>query len=478
MFSFFRKKTPDVKDEGQVAPKSGFRFPPMMDEPEEELSLADIIAPYPAMPGVRSTSVMAMDGEEMVVQPPDMNHYADWLIDYRADGLGFFGYPRLSEMAQRPEYRKMVETLAKEATREWIEFTYKDHDHDDKIKQIEAEFKRLQIREHFYCASENDGFFGLAHILLDFGEPIGSSHMMQPIRISADSIPVGGLKRLINIEPIWTSPNDYSAYDPFDDHFYKPKNWFINGRLVDSTRLLTFVARKVPDLLKPAYNFGGMALTQLAKPYVDNWLRTRQSVSDLINSFSIVNLQTNMTQLMQEPGDYPDNTGSVAGLLNRVQGFNQLRHNQGTFITDKESEELKNLAVPLTGLDKLQAQAQEQIASIASQPLVKMFGIQPTGLNASSDGEIRVWYDEVSSYQEYFFRPQLERLFKIVQLSLWGKIDPNLGFDFVPLWQLDAKTQSDMHLNQAQADALYLDKSVISPDEARQRFEKMNDLNH
>ncbi|MCT6879851.1 MAG: DUF1073 domain-containing protein, partial [Commensalibacter sp.] len=101
-----------------------------------------------------------------------------------------------------------------------------------------------------------------------------------------------------------------------------------------------------------------------------------------------------------------------------------------------------------------------------------------TGLNASSDGEIRVWYDEVSSYQEYFFRPQLERLFKIVQLSLWGKIDPNLGFDFVPLWQLDAKTQSDMHLNQAQADALYLDKSVISPDEARQRFEKMNDLNH
>ncbi len=159
MFSFFRKKTPDVKDEGQVAPKSGFRFPPMMDEPEEELSLADIIAPYPAMPGVRSTSVMAMDGEEMVVQPPDMNHYADWLIDYRADGLGFFGYPRLSEMAQRPEYRKMVETLAKEATREWIEFTYKDHDHDDKIKQIEAEFKRLQIREHFYCASENDGFF-------------------------------------------------------------------------------------------------------------------------------------------------------------------------------------------------------------------------------------------------------------------------------------------------------------------------------
>ncbi|WP_241502645.1 anti-CBASS protein Acb1 family protein [Bombella intestini] len=32
--------------------------------------------------------------------------------------------------------------------------------------------------------------------------------------------------------------------------------------------------------------------------------------------------------------------------------------------------------------------------------LVKLFGITPNGLNASSEGEIRVFYDEIAAFQE------------------------------------------------------------------------------
>ena len=35
-------------------------------------------------------------------------------------GVAFFGYPLLSELAQRPEYRVMSETIADDATRKWI----------------------------------------------------------------------------------------------------------------------------------------------------------------------------------------------------------------------------------------------------------------------------------------------------------------------------------------------------------------------
>ncbi|MGF6605041.1 hypothetical protein P3T23_009802, partial [Paraburkholderia sp. GAS448] len=47
-------------------------------------------------------------------------------------------------------------------------------------------------------------------------------------------------------------------------------------------------------MLKPAYAFGCLSLSQIAKPYVDNWLRTRQSVSDLLHSFSTMVLKTNL----------------------------------------------------------------------------------------------------------------------------------------------------------------------------------------
>jgi hypothetical protein len=40
----------------------------------------------------------------------------------QAEGLLFLGYPYLSELAQRPEYRVISETIADDATRKWIDF--------------------------------------------------------------------------------------------------------------------------------------------------------------------------------------------------------------------------------------------------------------------------------------------------------------------------------------------------------------------
>lgn len=59
------------------------------------------------------------------------------------------------------------------------------------------------------------------------------------------------------------------------------------------------MSHDVLDILKPTYNFGGLSLAQMTKPYVDNWLRTRQSVSDQINAFSVVALSTNMVSYQQ-----------------------------------------------------------------------------------------------------------------------------------------------------------------------------------
>ncbi|CAI3941928.1 DUF1073 domain [Commensalibacter communis] len=477
MFSFFKKKQVDNKTQDSSVSKQGVNWTRSGYTAEKRIAFEEIIKPYEPAPGVIPQAVIGLDSGQIVQNIPDMGMYSEWLDNYYADGLGFFGYPRLSEMAQRPEYRKMVETLAKEATREWIVFKSKSKDKAERIEEIEKEFDRLRVKDIFYKASEDDGFFGLGHILLDFGDHNPSS-LIQPIRIDASCIIKGGLKRIVNVEPIWTSPNGYSALDPLDSQFYKPKNWFVNGRIIDSSRILTFVAREVPDLLKPAYNFGGMALTQMAKPYVDNWLGTRRAIADLIKSFSIINFQVSAQQLMEQCFDGTNTPKGIEGLFDRVQGFNQMRHNQGTFVTDKETEDLKSIAVPLGTLDALQAQSQEQMASIAGQPLVKMFGIQPSGLNASSDGEIRVWYDEVSSYQEHFFKPQLERLFQIVQLSLWGEIDPDISFEFVPLWQMDDKNKAEMEFTKAQTDAIYLENSVMTPDEIRQRVANDEDSNY
>ena len=85
--------------------------------------------------------------------------------------------------------------------------------------------------------------------------------------------------------------------------WYKPSNWFVMGKGISATRLLTFVGREVPDILKPAYSFGGLALSQMCRPYVENWINTRQAVADIVKAYSIFVLSTKMTDALAEQGD-------------------------------------------------------------------------------------------------------------------------------------------------------------------------------
>ena len=120
-------------------------------------------------------------------------------------------------------------------------------------------------------------------------------------------------------------------------------------------------------------------MTQLAKPYVNNWLRARQDVSDVLHRFSVSGILTNLTESLNADGDQ---------LFKRLAIFDRCRDNNGVMALDKDTEEFFNISVPLSGIDALQAQAQEHMCSVTRIPVVKLLGIQPSGLNASSEGEL------------------------------------------------------------------------------------------
>jgi len=220
----------------------------------------------------------------------------------------------------------------------------------------------------------------------------------------------------------------------------------------------------VPDLLKPAYNFGGISMTQLMEPYVNQWLRTRDSVSNMIHSYSMTGLSTDLQGTLEnEAGE---------GLFRRMELFNKTRDNRGLMILDKNSEEFFQFNTPLSGLADLQAQAQEHMAAPSHIPLVKLLGITPTGLNASSEGEIQVFYDFVSAQQEAFFTDALTTVSHVIQLHLYGKIDPSIGFEYVPLHEPSAKELAEERKADADAAAVYITSGVISPDEQRDRLRR------
>ena len=374
-------------------------------------------------------------------------------------GTGFPGFAYLSQLATRAEFRQLASTLATELTREWIELTGTDKDDTGKIAKIKEEMKRLGVRDVIRACAEHDAYFGRGQIYID----LKGHEPSDPLILSDKTIAQNSLNRITTVEPIWTTPVSYNSLNPIAPDFYRPSEWYMLGKPVHASRLQTVITRPLPDILKPAFNFAGMSLSQLAEPYVDNWLRTRQSVSDLLNNFSITVLATSMGQVLEGNDDGTD-------LFTRIKLFTQTRSNKGVMVLDKEQEEIQQVNTPLSGLHELQAQAQEQMCSVSRMPAIVLTGISPGGLNASSDSEIRVFYDWIAAQQEAHYRQPIETIIKVIQLSMFGEIDPTIGFTFVPLYQMTEKEQAEVREINSRSDVAYIGAGVLDPSEVRTRL--------
>lgn len=377
---------------------------------------------------------------------------------------GFPGYPRLAMLATRAEYRAFAQAIATQLTREWIVLNSTDTVGDEtrkKCTELSQAITDLGLRDTVRLAAEHESYYGRAQIFLDLD---GHDREM-PLIISDKTIKKDSKFRITTVEAMWTTPSAYNAIDPAAPDFYKPAKWFMMGKQVHSSRLMTIVTRPVPDLLKPAFNFGGISLSQLAEPYVDNWLRTRQSVSDLISNFSIVALQTSMEQVLQ--GTDPS---SGDDLFRRAELFTSLRSNKGMMLLDKDREELVMLNVPLSGLAELQSQSQEQMCAVGHTPAVVLLGIAPTGFGNVAEGEIRTYYDWVAAMQEAYWRKPIETVVNILQLIKYGKIDPDIVVSFQPLYQMTPKELAEIRTADAATDGAYIDRGVLDLTEVREKL--------
>lgn len=289
------------------------------------------------------------------------------------EGQEFLGYPYLAVLAQRAEYRAIVETLATESMRKGYKLEVEEgsdeeetdeegaarEDKQHKIKLLNEHLdNEWKLREHLKACSCLDGYFGRGHLYIDTGdtnnrEELGTSigdgrNQESRLKIARDT-----RISLRTIEPVWCYPQDYNASNPLKPDWFRPQRWTCMGDLVHVTRLLPFVSHHVSDLLKPAYSFGGLSMVQMAKPYVDNWLRNRQSASDILNAYSVMVLLTDMSATLEAEGEE---------MFRRAAVFNAGRQNNGLFMADKENEDMKNVSAPLGTVDQLVAQSQEHMS--------------------------------------------------------------------------------------------------------------------
>jgi len=377
----------------------------------------------------------------------------------------FVGYGMLSGISQEALIRAGVETIADEMTRKFVKFRYDvddgKNDHEQEISDLEEQAAKYKIKDIFNDAAQKDGYFGGCLVYIDVGE-LDDEEALEPLILDKKTFKKGMLKGFKVIEPVNIYAGEYNTTDPTDEHYFNPEYWYILGRRYHASRFLYFCGNSVPLLLKPAYNFFGIARAQLALDYIAHFVENRESAQELLNKFSLTCWKTNMTQVLA--GD------SCNDLVKRVKMFNKMKSNNGTLVVDKEQEDIMQINTPLGGVRDIVEMSLNLLTAVWRIPKIKYVGEGEGGLNASSKEQMRSFYDFIMSQKEKMFTAPLEKVLKILQLNMGKDINESIGFEFPSLVEMDDVEIANLNKMKAETAIGLINAGVVSQEEVRQNL--------
>lgn len=386
-------------------------------------------------------------------------------------GGGFLGYPYLATLLLRSEYQRVCQKWAEQCVRKGIILSRQDDQDDekeDRINFVYKELKRLNWQKAAHEVIFGDRAFGGYHTLLVVTKKGDDTEDLDSLK---DGITSKFYKKdyrikcLRNVEPFWVYPDTQSNFnDPAAADFYEPQVWQVNGRIFHKSALLTLIGMPVPDIYKPAFFYRGFAITQLIAPYVDRYLNNVQAAADLLKSFSVLVLKTNMAETLNDAG--------YLALKERVEMLTQFRDNRNINVLNS-TEALELLSTPLTGIPEFVSQSLEQVATAAGLTIMAFTSQQPGGLNATGEGETRTMYETIDSYREYAVRPWLSDIIKTIELLEYG--NSVIDFEFENLHEPTRKEELEIQEIKARIDDSYVGNGIISESEVRDRIRSDDD---
>lgn len=241
------------------------------------------------------------------------------------------------------------------------------------------------------------------------------------------------------------------------------------ARIVHASRVIRFDGLRIPPTRMLSRNGWGPSVLDRV------WSELRRLGSVMGYSENI--LHEISVMMLKIKGFREQAAGSSVSKQELQRVFHTMRwalDNINTLVLDSEDEYTESTRT-VAGLDALLGRFVDAVVRATDMPRTILLGEQPGGLNANADSEIRAWFDFVAAQQKKTLSPALSKLLDIeFQLRKQrGEDAPEeWTIEYASLWQPSDKEAADTDKVQADTDTAYVDLSVTTPEEVRQRLIK------
>ncbi len=139
-------------------------------------------------------------------------------------------------------------------------------------------------------------------------------------------------------------------------------------------------------------------------------------------------------------------------------------------------DEIGQVKKDFTGITDVVQDHVLALVRVTDQPRTLLTGEQPTGMNASAESELRIWYDAVSAHQRQTLSPAILRLTQVLQATRKEKPSTPPFVEFAPLWAPSLKEHAETELILAQTDEIRIAAGVQTEDEVREKMRARGEI--
>lgn len=370
-------------------------------------------------------------------------------------------------------FRKIVETIPREASREGI--TLKIPDDQDLIADVMTRMDGLAAWTSIQEAHVLSRLYGGAIILvgaLDGGEP------EEPL--NEDSIKT--IQFLTPLDRWDIYPHRYYN-DPLSPDFGQPSVYKIQARQVGpgtspvninkevhATRLIRFDGDYLTTFGRAKNNGWHASILQVLREPLRDFGVAVGSGSQLLQDFVTKVLESSaLMELMA--GDDTDLNLVKSRISLMAESLSQI----GILLigggdTGEKGEKFTKIQSPIRGFVELMTKYEEYLAAPTGIPRTRFFG-QQLGKLAGASETTKEYYDHIRSIQKEKLSKQVKRLIRLFLLAKDGinngKEPESWSFEFNPLSQETSEQKAKNRHQQAQTDQIYEGMNTVTSLEVR-----------
>lgn len=296
---------------------------------------------------------------------------------------------------------------------------------------------KFQVFSKMKRAATQERLLGGCAILIGTAEE--QDDPAQPLDIN--KIDKGDLK-FFNIISLNQIQNPEYNTDPFSQNYDKPEYYSINGIRTHVSRLIVFdgdplfnyaTQRLMQNFRINPQGFGESVLVPLWDA-INRCIGTQQAAYQLIQKSSVTLVKAE--QLLNLEGT---KMGDIA--FKQLQEMAEMISIYRAAIIKGKGVEVEENGASFGSVPELLMSYLQTLSAASDIPASRFLGQAPGGLNATGDGDLENYYNNIAAYQQTKLDPKYERLFDILGRSVLGKerwlqIKPKFEIEFESLWNL------------------------------------------